>query len=299
MKSTIIRLLAETHVHPGVGQSMGALDLPVARERTTDFPFIPGSGVKGAFRVWASEMAKMPDKDVETLFGSAADEAHGQQETGNEDGTAGESGDKDEEKGAGTALFSDARLLLLPVRCLSDAFKWVTCPMLLNRFARDCKRAGLGEKTALNNVSVSDGHYLGKDTRDKPLRLEEREFSFADDIGDTIINALKDMADEAHLKQRLVILSDKDFTWFARYALPIMARNKLDENKRVDGGALWNEETLAPDTVMYVLLGERKDGAVKKLAEKIGETPYIQMGGNETIGQGWFEMKVLGEASNG
>ncbi len=292
MKGAIIRLLAETHVHPGVGQSMGALDLPVARERTTDFPFIPGSGVKGAFRVWAKDMAHMPEKDIETLFGTAADEAH-------EDKKTDASDEEQANKGAGTVLFSDARLLLLPVRCLSDAFKWVTCPMLLNRFARDCKRAGLSGKRALNGISVSDDQYLGKETTDNPLGLEEREFNRSGDIDDAVIDALKDMVDEAQLKQRLVILSDRDFTWFARYALPIMARNVLSKDNTKKSENLWNEETLAPDTVMYVLLGERKAGAVGQLIGHIREKPYIQMGGNETIGQGWFEMKVLDDSQGG
>lgn len=286
MDNSLIILQAETFVHSGVGQSMGALDLPVARERTTDFPFIPGSGVKGAFRVWAKDMAGMKDDEVQELFGSGA-------------------GDTGGDENAGTLLFSDARLLLLPVRCLSDAFKWVTCPALLRRFNRDHKRAGLGDKPALNNVSVSNGQYLGKDTQDDhPMGLEEREFSRSDDVDDTVIDALKDMVDEALLKQRLVILSDKDFTWFARYALPVMARNALDENKRVKQGALWYEESLAPDTIMYLLLGERKEKKLNQLTKHIENNhtenkSYVQIGGNETIGQGWFEMKVLKEAKNG
>ena len=285
MDNSLIILQAETFVHSGVGQSMGALDLPVARERTTHYPFIPGSGVKGAFRVWAKDMARMSDVKVKELFGSGA-------------------GDTGGDENAGMLLFSDARLLLLPVRCLSDAFKWVTCPALLRRFARDCRRAGLGDRPVLNNVSVSNGQYLGKDTQNNPLGLEEREFAHGGDIDDAVIDALKDMVDEAQLKQRLVILSDRDFTWFARYALPVMARNALDENKRVKQGALWYEESLAPDTIMYVLLGERKEKKLNQLTKHIGNNPtenkpYVQIGGNETIGQGWFKMDMLGADGGG
>ena len=281
MESAIIRLLAETHVHPGVGQSMGALDLPVARERTTDFPFIPGSGVKGAFRVWAKDMAGMTDANgkesaqLKELFGIGA-------------------GDTGGDENAGTALFSDARLLLLPVRCLSDAFKWVTCPALLRRFNRDTARAG--SPANLNESGPDVRHYFGVGEANAWLGLEEREFQKQGDADAGLVQYLARMAgvNDNVMTQRLVILSDADFTWFARYALPVMARNALDENKKVKLGALWNEETLPPDTVMYVLLGERKAGAVGQLIGHVREKPYIQMGGNETIGQGWFAMQELG-----
>ncbi len=268
--SAIITMMAETHIHSGVGQSTGALNLPVARERTTHYPFIPGSGVKGAFRVWAEERAT--GLDIDKLFGKEG------------------SGDKGGDGGAGGLLCSDARLLLLPVRCLSDAYKWVTCPAILQRFARDCKRAGQASEIP-ESISVPKGQYLGKDTQDANLGLEERELTKADSqIDDKTISALKGISGiaESDLKNRLVILSNKDFTWFARYALPVMARNVLDENKISKN--LWYEETLAPDTIMYVLFGERNNGAVANITTAIKDAKYIQIGGNETIGQGWFEM---------
>lgn len=279
MISKIISLLAETHIHAGIGQSTGALDLPVARERTTHFPFIPGSGVKGAFRVWATERAS--GLNIDDLFGEEVTK------------------DKPDQGGAGKAgnlLCSDARLLLLPVRCLSDAFKWVTCPAILNRFQRDCKRAGV----IVNCTDPVNAGYLGADTKDTTLGLEEREFERTGDVSDGTIKALSPIAGDAELKQRLVIVSDEDFVWFARYALPVMARNALDENKIVKSGALWYEESLSPDTIMYVLFGERNPGKVEKITNAIESgAGYIQMGGNETIGQGWFKMNEYGGPENG
>jgi CRISPR-associated protein Cmr4 len=281
-KSAIISLVAETHIHVGVGQSAGALDLPVARERTTDYPFIPGSGVKGAIRVWAMEKAgmKTTDKDgkeVENtallnLFGRGGD-------------------DRGNIEGAGNLLCSDARLLLLPVRCLSDAYKWVTCPAILERFQRDCMRAGIAN-FEMSDSHIGNGYRSCSGTSENTLGLEEREFTRTGEIDDNggIIRALKNIAPKPDLVQRLVIISDKDFGWFARYALPVMARNKLDDKKTVVDGALWYEETLAPDTIMYLLLGQRNKGAVKTIIGSLTDTPYIQMGGNETIGQGWFRM---------
>ena len=281
----IVRLLAETSIHVGIGQSTGAFDLPVARERSTHYPVVPGSGVKGAFRVWAVEQAGLGAKE-ETLFGKAG---------GDDDGS---------DTGAGDLTCSDARLLLLPVRCLSDAYKWVTCPGLLRRLTKDCARVGLA--LDLPRVTVDDGSYLGGGgTEDTELALEELEFERAGLVDAKIVDVLSGMLARADVEQHLVILSDRDLTWFARYALSVMARNALDEQKIVIPGALWYEETLPAETVMYILLGQRGNaGGFADVVGSLGAARYIQMGGNETVGQGWFAMKEFGgsearEGSNG
>ncbi|MCP4185406.1 MAG: type III-B CRISPR module RAMP protein Cmr4 [Hyphomicrobiales bacterium] len=279
-KSMIISLMAETHIHAGVGQSTGALDLPVARERTTDYPFIPGSGVKGAMRVWAKERAA--GLDIDDLFGK-----EGQAEK--DEGGSGF---------AGNLLCSDARLLLLPVRCLSDAYKWVTCPAILKRFQRDCKRA-LEKPLHFSMQQANQQEYFGHGNTGGWIGLEEREVRCAGSVDPSILGGLQNVLGEdqsSDLEKRLVIISDTDFSWFARYALPVMARNVLKPDTK-ESENLWYEETLAPDTIMYLLLGERKEERVNSIAGAINPTNkarYIQMGGNETIGQGWFEMREVG-----
>jgi CRISPR-associated protein Cmr4 len=275
-KPELIGLLAQTHVHVGVGQSTEALDLPVAREKTTQWPFVPGSGVKGAFRVWAREQAGLAN--IGDLFGK-------------EDADAGNDGN------AGGLMFSDARLLLLPVRALNKAWRWVTSPGLLRRCQRDRERCG--ETVAWQVPTVAQGKWLGKG--EGWLGLEEREFEYAGSVDDELCDDLAGLTGESagFVGDRLVILHDDDFTWFARYGLPIMARNALDENKRVKRGALWYEESLAPDTLLYLLLGERKAGSLSRLSGKLSDAPHVQMGGNETIGQGWFRIITGTENGNG
>ncbi len=48
--STIMSLYAVSPVHAGSGSSMGVVDLPIQRERHTNWPHIQASGVKGAMR---------------------------------------------------------------------------------------------------------------------------------------------------------------------------------------------------------------------------------------------------------
>ena len=65
----------------------------------------------------------------------------------------------------------------------------------------------------------------------------------------------------------------------------------LDDAKRSRN--LWYEETLPPDTVLYALLAGRSGGALGSLDALFPEDdPYLQAGGNETVGQGWFAVAV-------
>ncbi len=273
MKHVIIGLLAETFIHPGAEQSGGAIDLPVARERATNYPFIAGSSLKGALRD-AVKRNGMNGSDRDRIFG--------------------------EQDQAGALLVSDARLLLLPVRSLTSAWRWATCPHLLERLARDWHRSGDNE--ALDKIpDVAKGCYLGQvDKGSKKLHLEERNFTPYNTNLENWIEAIgKLIADsnaQSRLKEQLVVLHDDDFAWFATNGLSVQARNVLDDEKKTSRN-LWYEETLPPDTLMYALLAERTANAdsLEPVREIFENRPYLQVGGNETVGQGWFNVKWEGE----
>jgi CRISPR-associated protein Cmr4 len=258
MKSTLIGMLAETFIHPGSGQNVGAIDLPVAREAATGYPFIAGSSLKGALR----DAYEQRDR-------SGADDVFGKQDD------------------AGKILVADARLLLLPVRSLSSAYKWLTCPHLLERLQRDMAR---GQQAAAFTIpQIQDKKVLTQGQG--KLFLEERSFDIVGGIDPTIIGAIKPLFGQnpaaERLDKQLAVMSDNDFSYFARYGLAVQARNVLSDKKTSEN--LWYEETLVPDTLMYSVLAERKDsGALSKVN---GHVPsYLQVGGNETVGQGWFAL---------
>lgn len=279
MTAILVGMVAETFVHSGVGQVMGGIDLPVARERTTDYAFMPGSGVKGGYKTWAKEQLGFNDAKCNALFGQADD--------------------------AGKILFSDARLLLLPVRSLNTAYVWLTCPLLLERLARDIARIGAAAGFDPAKITVGTGTYLAP-VLSGSLALEEREFT-KPNPGDIpasekpgLLGAIKKLMPsvmQSRLERQLAIISDEDFAWFAKYALPVSAHNQLEE-KTKKSKQLWHEETLPPDTVMYSILTERKDGAgnladiVTALQGPDTKKHYAQFGGNETVGHGWFHLKV-------
>ena len=265
MNSALLGLLAETAIHPGSGRDTGFVDLPVAREAATDYPVIVGSSFKGALLDLAR--SGMEEKTRETVFGKQDD--------------------------AGNLVVSDARLLLLPVRSMSAHYKWVTCPHLLERFQRDAARAGVNVG-ALGINGPARKHYLG--AGGEALFLEERQFMREGDLPAGLVDALSTLvchdSTRGRLADQVVVLNDGDFVWFARYGLSINARNVLDEEKKTSKN-LWYEETIPSDSLFYCLLAERNANAVDGVTGLFNGKPYIQAGGNASVGQGWFAVNVV------
>lgn len=270
MKTAMLGLLAETPIHPGTGRSMGVVDLPVAREAATDYPVLVGSSLKGALR----------DK-AERTDGVLTDDRFGRPDQ------------------AGDLLVSDGRLLLLPVRSLTGSYRWVTCPHLLERYRRDLARSGLAPLPAAPSVEPRRVLGDGKGS----LFLEERQFEISGPAPTALVEALSPLLlhveTQDRLSRQLAVLHDDDFAWFVRYGLSIQARNVLEEQSKKSKN-LWYEETLPPDSVMYTLVLGRTDHALLALDALFpASDPYLQAGGNETVGHGWFAVKVRRAVTGG
>lgn len=287
----LIGYLAEQPLHPGTGQALGAIDQPVAREGSSNIPVIHKGSLKHAL-TGGSEAS-----DFWALFGGTDNE--------------------------GGVLFSDIRLLLLPVRSSVGSYKWATCPYLLERLARDLIRTG---RTAGFKVpAVGDGTVLTKGKNGERLYLEELTFTIGDVVDEKITQALAKFipAEQPYatvagrLAQQLLIMSDDDFAWFARYGLPIYARNKLKENTKTSEN-LWYEEHLPADTLLYGIVAPRSkttekygennekgregrsyEDFIERLkgdnVKKIDPLCYLQIGGDETVGRGICRVHVVGD----
>src|SRR2546430_6941162 len=119
-ETTILYLYVETPLHAGVGSGLSSIDLPLQRDRTSQYPMIQGSGIKGKLRATAEDVIK--DKGViDILFGPPT------------------SGGDDY---AGALIAGDARILLFPVRSLNGVFAYTTSYDVLSRFKRDKERRG-------------------------------------------------------------------------------------------------------------------------------------------------------------
>lgn len=269
MRTAMLGLLAETPIHPGAGRSMGVVDLPVAREAATDYPVLMGSSLKGALRDKAKRSEAGEAGDVDNRFGKPDH--------------------------AGDLLIADGRLLLLPVRSLTTSFRWVTCRHLIERYRRDLKRAGLAPLPNIPKIpDVGESPVLA--AGNGSLFLEERQFRIRGALEDGLVDAIGELVlheeTRGGLGDRIVVLRDCDFAWFVRYGLPIQARNVLEDGTKKSKN-LWYEETLPPDTVMYALVMGRVEEAFRVLDTLFQKgDPYLQAGGNETVGQGWFSVRL-------
>lgn len=285
---TLLALYAQTNIHAGTGQNtVSSIDLPIQREAHTGYPCVYGSATKGALR--AKFDADSDKNTTNRLFGSE---------------TTGDNGN------AGCLAITDARLLLLPVRSLTSHFKWVTCPALLNRFAQDMAR--MGKNTPIVIETQGETAVVHTSAAQGDLYLEEyRLTTQAKDLSAWIDTLAQLMPAEIKvaLEAQLTLVSDDLFAFLAQNSTPVHAHNAIDsDTKTVKAGALWWEESLPSDTLLYTCIhafNGREMGEDKKLkpvsaednlaafTSVINNNPYLQIGGNETVGMGFCLAKCL------
>lgn len=311
----IMFLIAETPVHAGSGGEMMIVDLPIQRERHTDFPKIESSGLKGCIREMFESRSHKDEKNqkiISVIFGPEEGETH-----------------------AGALAITDAKILLFPVKSLKGVFAWITCPLVLERLKRDLSFVGINFKfesydfsELVNTVPLSSNVVISPKTSGKVSpRVVLEEFSFEvkeDQRSSDLASCLSKMvfpADQSYqfwkdkLKKDLLILDDSDFTNFVRSHNEVITRTRIDSvTGTVQEGALWTEEYLPQDTVMYSLVmftqprvkNDNQKGVFKaqspedeaKQIAKYFETEIpkvIRIGGNQTIGKGFMRVKILGK----
>ncbi len=284
---TTLYLYVETPLHAGVGSGLSAVDLPIQRERTTQYPMIQGSGIKGRLRAMAAGKPDFPYLDV--IFGP--DTNHAQDH-------------------ASAIVVGDARILLFPVRSLAGVFAYVTSADVLNRFKRDFERDGKSKAWTVEVPTIQSNEQAivtpnSQVTLDKTNVVLE-EFSYTASESAALGTIAQWIANNAlpekgytywkhKLQHSLVLLPDNDFRDFALYATEIITRVRIEREKKiVADGALWTEEHLPTDTLLYAPVyatGSRKNGTtlpadgVIKEVKKLGNG-YLQLGGDETVGRG-------------
>ena len=279
--SAIIGLVAETQIHAGSGESNGVVDLPIMREKSTGWPCVFGSAVKGALRARAERLFGKESLVVNQIFGDGS--------------TSGS-------EFAGALLASDAKLALLPVRSLTGHYRWVTCPDMLSRLNRDRVRFGHGQSVDIPKVENNTAFVAAGSGR---LFLEEYAYDCQKaDLGMVIDTLLAPLVGDrcSELAEKLVIISNDDFGHICQSAIPVQAHIRINnDTKTVASGALWHEESLPADTVLYLGLHatDARQGELPAVAllgqiteGLFGQKPYLQLGGNETTGMGWCRVNI-------
>jgi CRISPR-associated protein Cmr4 len=208
----LLFLHAQTGLHPGSGTALGTVDLPVQRERHTQWPTIPGSALKGILRDHCREQA------ARKHYGG--DRRRANEEDPELVAAFGPGRVEESNAHAGALSLTDARILAFPVRSLRGVFAWVTCPAVLLRLNRDLKTARRSELVAgavwrpgKDEAFCADGSPLLVDG-DK-LVLEEFEFTRkgpAAEVADWVAGqAVSDPDTQERIRTHLAVLHDDDF----------------------------------------------------------------------------------------
>jgi len=275
-KHAIVGMYCETPLHAGSGQAVGVVDLPIQREKITNWPTIQASGLKGAFR---NAYEDGDGQNTNDIFGSD------------------KSGDQ-----AGAISIGDARLLLFPIRSSVAPFLWVICPAILRKLKRDGKI--VGKEYVWTIPDVQEDKYLGLTGENEAIIFEDLMLSGNGKLEPDILKSVKefvpgdDFYNTSSLEKYLCLVSDASFSVLVETGTEVQARILLNDKKTSEN--LWYQELVPSNTVFYTIISmtnarwekeeERKSGndLMKSLQDTLKE--YVQIGGDETLGRGWMRL---------
>ncbi len=288
-------LQAITPLHVGAGKGVGFIDMPIMREKVTNWPFVPGSAVKGVLR---DHFERMRDGEDD------ATKKKGLEEKIN---AAFGTGGTDLESNAGSLVFTDAHIVCMPIRSLHGTFAYVTSRMVLARIRRDLEAAGgqiiPGVPHATEGIvlTAQASKLAHLDNNSRKVFFEDLDFT-----ADTTSKVAEEWATylagklypidptwQAMFKERFAIVPDDTFTFLATQGSEVSAHIRIDDTRKiVKKGALWYEESLPAETILAgIAWCDRiyRKGVTHPDIEKTfcgSELKNIQIGGKATVGKG-------------
>ncbi|WP_448573900.1 type III-B CRISPR module RAMP protein Cmr4 [Trichothermofontia sp.] len=270
MIGNLVYLYLLSPLHTGGATQEGNL-LGIARESHTDLPYIPSSSIRGRLR------ASVKDKDLKyRLFGNEIN-----------------AGDKLEQ---GSIWIGDGSLLWLPVPSLSHGVVWVSCPLLLQRWAR----LNLEEASVPN---VSDQCAVHPDlAKGKPIYLKDAILKGEQLQAWEEWHRFMPQSDHSSGIKRVVVVPDQHCATLIQMSLWRQVKVKLDAHKTVDGGFRY-EEAIPPDTLMYFPWGvtsQANGQAVEAQRDfrallEDSDRAILQIGGQESLGRGFVQIWMSSE----
>jgi CRISPR-associated protein Cmr4 len=286
MDAKLLFIHAYSPLHAGTGQGLGVIDLPIAREKATQIPFLPGSTLKGVFRDTCD------DSNLRTkIFGPDANNA---------------------DLHAGSVTFTDARLVLLPVRSLHGVFAWVTSPLLLGRLARDGKDAkdvkggSIGLPAKIPSPANENTCLVSEQGSGLPMNVGGQQKVVLEDLPLDLqpspeVTAWATWLGSAlgldELQKRLCVVSDDALGFLLETATEISARIRIDDDKKsVAQGQLWYEEALPTETVLVsMVVAATVKSTPEDVFKLVGDlsAKTLQFGGKATVGRGLCKAKLV------
>ncbi len=285
-------LHALSPLHVGSGRGVGFIDLPIMREKVTNWPLVPGSSVKGVLADYhdAAEEDRKNCDIKKAAFGLSDDEG---QNAGS--------------MNSGSLVFTDARLICLPVRSFYGTFAWVSSPMVLWRLLRDLNLADLHKK--LSSLNVQGNKVLIPNDNSNSSVLHDKVNVYLEDLklyvqpnSNTNLWAGKiaewcfpdDTSWQNEFKKRFAVIPDNTFDFLCETGTEVNTRIRIEpERKTVKKGALWYEESLPAETILSGLVwcdkvySNDKNITPKRLMDEFCSKEHeLQIGGKATIGKG-------------
>jgi CRISPR-associated protein Cmr4 len=296
-EASILFFYTETPLHAGSGSNVSHIDMPVQREKHTGYPIVQSSGVKGAFRHWVNGIEAKKNV-VKYMFGpepeNNASSDHG-----------------------GSMGFTDAHLLFFPVRSFYGGFAWITCPFVLNRFSRRLEMLDLAPLPTVDEIPddkivIEPDKFIADNDR---VILEDFSFNVTKNQNENFSTIADRLCNDAipvnngfnyiknSFKKRLAIVSDNTFKDFVTLSTEVVTRINIGENGVVKTGALWTQELLPCDCILYCMViakdiedifsAKESMDSLKKHICFNNESTIIQMGGDETVGRGILRIRLL------
>lgn len=299
MKAQLTFVHALSPLHAGIGQGAGVIDLPIAREKATGIPFLPGSSTKGALRTRCAQYPQL--EKYKEIFGSEPSEV--------------------QEMRTGSVQFTDQRLLLLPVRSIAGTFAWVISPYVLRRFLRDLVETQ-GNASALPIPQIEETDHCIVADKSKLQQLQKKnqqevQMVYLEDFDLTVDATATQQIDtwakmlgqsifpdedpwQEMFSERICLVHDDLFHFMCQHATEITTRIRLqDDTKTVTDGGLWYEEALPAETILSGIAvinpvppTRFSEADISKALNDITQRT-LQFGGKATVGRGLCRVRLV------
>jgi CRISPR-associated protein Cmr4 len=293
-------LQAITPLHIGSGKGIGFIDMPIMREKVTNWPLVPGSAVKGVMRDYfdnLSDEEKVDSALFDATFGKPSDDKDSEDKKG-------ERKKGDDASSAGSLILTDAHIVCLPIRSLYGTFAYVSSQLVLERLKRDLEAAGYRDVPAAPKACDSEALHTSESKLvaecDK-IFFEDLDFNASEDKETAewaeILSSLlfpQDPVWKGIFIERFAIVSDDCFNFLSETGTEVDAHVRIkDDTKIVAKGALWYEEALPSEAIMAgIAWCDRVFGNnefdEKTILEKFCPISGLdfQIGGKATVGKG-------------
>ena len=282
-KYEMFTIEALTNMHVGSGEiHYDIVDNKIQRSPITCVPVVHSSGIKGALRYFYEDKfpSRINDKNkenIERLFGKGLD--------------------KDDDKSLpGHLVVFEANLLFLPLRASENVFYYATSPFVIKEYIylykTFCNKAA--DFSLLTNLL--DKQKLSENVPFVTFDNRTPEIEDFSTIVHGLVNEQEKKFFYEHFKLNLnnvALFNDDIFTIICQDAIPVVARNKIDENGESEN--LFYEEVIPRRTRFAVVLGKENDYLGNLYDEFTGliQKDIIQIGGDYSIGLGFTKISKV------